>query len=315
MRKMVNRTHIAGVIYEHDLELKVTGPASKAPGTEFINGTLSVATDDEQINIVPVHFSYVTEVTSKGKPNATFGILKDIIDGKYGSVMGAGKENAAKIRIDSAIGLNEFYTDRNGQEELVSVKRNEGGFVHIVPALDEAEKDRNTFEVDIVITGVKRIEADEERGTPEKCIVKGAIFDFKNALLPVDFSVVNPGAMSYFEGLDATSKTPVFTKIKGRQVSETVVKTITEESAFGEASVREVKNTRKDFVITWAAKETYVWDDEDSITAIEFADAIAQRNVYLAAEKKRSDEWKAQQKAAPKAKSASAPAAAGGYDF
>ena len=311
MKTMINRTHIEGLLYEHALELRTSGPNSKNPGTEFIMGTVSIATDDAQINIVPVHFTYVTATTAKGSANATFGVLKDIIDGKLATIM-SGSDNAAKLRIDSAIGLNEFYADRNGKEELVSAKRNEGGFVHTCAQLAEDEKTRNTFEVDMVITNVKRIEADEEKKTPEKCIVKGAIFDFRKSLMPIELSVLNENAMAYFEGLEASSKNPVFTKVKGRQVSETVTRTITEESAFGEASVREVKSSRKDFVITWAQKEPYVWDDEETITAAEMTDAMSARQTYLATVKQRQDEYKASKGAGS---AANKPAAEGGYDF
>ena len=290
---MINKTHIEGLLYEHALELKVSGPNSKTPGTQFITGTVSIATDDACINVIPVHFTYVTAVTAKGGSNATFVVLKNIIDGVVGSVMKDGKDRAGKLRIDSALGLNEFYTDRNGKEELVSAKRNEGGFVHVVDTLVDDEKSRNTFECDMIITGAIRQDANPERQIPEKVIVKGAIFDFRKALLPVEFSAVNAGAMNYFEGLGATSKEPVFTKVWGRQVSETVVRTITEESAFGDASVREVKNTRRDFVITGAAKDTYAWDDESTITVKELNDAIAARETYLATVKQRQDEYKA----------------------
>ena len=296
---MINKTHIEGLVYEHTLELKTSGPNSKNPGTEYITGTVSVATDDACLNVVSVHFTYVTATTGKGNANATFAALKGIIDGTTRSVMKDGKDSAAKIRIDSAIGLNEFYTDRSGKEELVSAKRNEGGFVHVVDALTSDEKDRNTFECDIIITGAVRHEADTEKQIPEKVVVKGAIFDFRKSLMPVEFSATNTNAMNYFEGLGATSKEPVFTKVWGRQVSETVVKTITEESAFGEASVREVKNTRRDFVITGAAKEPYVWDDESTITINELNEAISARETYLATLKQRNDEYKASKNTTP----------------
>ena len=311
---MINKTYIEGLLYEHALELKTSGPNSKTPGTQFITGTISIATDDACVNIVPVHFTYVTATTSKGNTNATFTTLKNIIDGVMGTIMKDGKDKAGKLRIDSALGLNEFYTDRNGKEELVSAKRNEGGFVHVVDALNSDEKSRNTFECDMLITGAVRQEADVEKQIPEKVIVKGAIFDFRKALLPVEFSATNANAMNYFEGLGATSKEPVFTKVWGRQISETIVKTITEESAFGDASVREVKNTRRDFVITGAAKEPYVWDDESTITVKELNEAIAARETYLATVKQRQDEYKASKGQNAGATSVITPAA-GAFNF
>lgn len=310
-KTMINQTHIEGILYEHDLTLKESGETSKNPGTKFISGTISIATDDAMTNIVPVHFTYVTATFGSGKPNDTFTTLSNIINGTFGSYMKDGADKAVKLRVDSALGLNEFYTDRNGKEELVSAKRNEGGFVHKVDALDEDEKVRNTFKADMIITSVKHVDADDEKNLPEKCIVKGAIFDFRKSLLPIEFSATNPNAMRYFENLDASQKNPVFTCVWGRQVSEVVVRQIVTESAFGEDEVREVKNTRRDFVITGAAKEPYVWDDESSITAAELNEAIQKREVDLAAMKKRQDEYKASRNAAPKA----AAPAQGGFNF
>lgn len=311
MKAMINKTHIEGFLYEHDLELKTSGPNSKNPGTEFISGTVSIATDDAGVNVVPVHFTYVTATTAKGNANATFTTLKNIIDGVIGTQMKDGKDKAGKLRIDSALGLNEFYSDRNGKEELVSAKRNEGGFVHTCDVLNEDEKTRNTFECDMLITNCRRIEADPEKNIAEKVIVKGAIFDFRKSLLPIEFTALNPNAMNYFEDLGASQSNPVFTKVWGRQVSETVVKKTVEESAFGEAAVKETKSTRRDFVITGASKEPYVWDDESTMTAAELQEAIANREVYLAGVKQRQDEYKASKGQAP----ANAAPAAGAFNF
>lgn len=288
MKKTINETYIEGYLFEHDLKKKISGKDSKNPGTVYITGTIGIATDEELLNVVPVHFSYVTEVTKQGSKNATFEILNSIIENKLSTVMQVGKESAGKVKVNSAIGLNEFYDNSN---RLVSVKRNEGGFVHQISALNEDEKMRNTFKCDVVITNTKFVEPDEEKQTEGKLIVKGAIFDFKKAILPVEFSVTNSNAIDYFESLEASSSKPVFTKIWGRQISEVVVKKFVEESAFGEDSVREVKSSKKDFVITGASKEPYIWDSEDTITKVEFATCVEEREVYLATLKKRKEEY------------------------
>ena len=294
MKKMINSTRIAGRLYQHDLVLKVSGEKSKSPGTQFIAGTVDIATNDSCTNIVSVHFSYVTETNKNGKTNDTFTVLKNIINGGYKSVMGHGKGNADLFRIDSSIALNEFYSDRDGKEELVSVKRNEGGFIHHVTNLDEdPEEKRNTFVCDMVINKVTVKEADLDKNLPEKAIISGVIFDFRGAIMPVSFSLLDPQGISYFEGLNASDKDPVFTKVWGNQISETIVNSITEESAFGAPQVREVKSTRKDFLVTGCAPSPYVWDDEDSITAQELIDARAARETYLASMKQRQNEFKA----------------------
>ena len=281
-KTMENVTHIEGILYEHNLESKVSGPNSKTPGTPFISGTISIATDDALTNIVQVHFTYVTPTTSKGSANATYTLLQNIIDGLVGTYMKDGADKAAKLRVDSAIGLNEFYSDRNGKSELVSTKRNEGGFVHLTNTLAEDEKVRNTFKCDMVITGVTHIDGDEEKKLPEKVIVKGAIFDFRKALLPVEFSATNPGAMAYYEGLGASNSEPVFTKVWGRQVSETIVREIREESAFGEDIIEETTRSRKQNVITWARPEPYEWDNEATLLGSEVATAMQNRELLLA---------------------------------
>ena len=56
-KTMINQTHIEGVLYEHDLTIKESGENSKNPGTKFISGTISIATDDAMTNIVPIHFT------------------------------------------------------------------------------------------------------------------------------------------------------------------------------------------------------------------------------------------------------------------
>ena len=295
MRKMKNVTHIEGLLYQHSLTLKTTGENSKHPGTQFISGTIDIATDNALTNIVSIHFTYVTATTGKGTANATYNTLNDIINGTLKSIMEHGMDVAAKLRVDSAIGLNEFYSDRSGTEELVSVKRNEGGFVHTSTALADDETTRSTFDCDMLITGARRIEADEEHNIKEHVIVKGYIFDFRNALLPVEFTAYSPGAMNYYEGLEATEKNPVLSWVRGVQISQTVVRKIIEESAFDGPSVREVTSSRREFVITSGAKEPYVWDDESTMTKEELQKGIADREVALATMRQRQAEYRASQ--------------------
>ena len=313
-KTMKNGTHIEGYLYEHSLEKKVTGETSKNPGTEYISGVIRVATDNKVENIVDVHFTYVTPTFGSGKKNGNWDIMNDIIDGKYKTYMEVGDE-AAKLDIDSAIALNEFYSDRNGEEELVSVKRNEGGFIHMKKPgeeLKEKEADRAAFDVDMVITKLRMIDADPEREIKEHAILGGAIFNFRKDLLPVEFVVYNPKAIAYFESLGVSNKNPLFTEVKGTQISSTIVTRKEEEGAFGEASVTEVRSSRREYMVTWAKGTPYAWDDESTITAAELKEAMEKRNVDLAAMKKRQDEYQASRKNANVATSGSA---ADGYDF
>lgn len=293
MKKMINESQIEGFLYEHTLEKKVTGENSKHPGTPFIKGTISIATDADCNNVIKVNYTYVTATTNAGKANQTFSVLEKIIDGDYKTVLSDGKENATMVHVDSAIGLNEFYSDRNGKEELVSTKINNGGFIRIITALNADEKLRNTFKTDMIITAVTQIDADEENNRPAKAIVKGAIFDFRNALLPVEFTALNPKAIDYFVDLGATPQNPIFTKVWGRQVNQTVIRKMIEESAFGDPDIKEVRTTNRDFIITGVMPNAYDWDDEGTILASEVNAATAERETHLATMKADREKYKA----------------------
>lgn len=318
MRKALNKIHVEGRVYDFTIAEKVTGEGSKNPGTAYIGGTIDVATDDACLNVVQVNFTYVTETTAKGNKNATFTALKNIINnGK--TVLKDGKDAATMVKIDSALALNDFYTDRNGEETLVSAKRPNGGFVTIVSAIDPDESKRNTFECDMLINNVTHVDADPERNIEKDFVrIKGAVFDFRNAILPVEFVVKSDGGMKYFESLDASAQNLVFTKVWGKINSETIVRKVEEESAFGEPSVKEYTRTVKEWIVTGTSKPDSVYeigDAENGITVDEIKKAMADREVYLADVKKRADDYKASKAAGTASSVASAPASIGGFNF
>jgi hypothetical protein len=314
-KKLWNREHVEGRVYDHNLAIKtVQNKDSQNFGKEFIGGTLDVATDEDCINVITINFTYVTEKTSKGGVNATFTALKNIIEnGK--TIVAKGKDEATKVKIDTALALNDFYTNRTGEEVLVSAKRNEGGFVTIVSSLCEEDK-RNTFEFDMLINGTRLVEADEERNIPsDYLIVKGAVFNFREAILPVELIVRNPSGIKYFDSLDASQTNMIFTKVWGKINSENIKTYKEEESAFGAAKVTEYEKNVKEWVITGTANEPYeIGDAENGITLEEIKAKVADREVHLAEVKKRQDEYQAS-KVAPSAGSAGVTAAQGGFNF
>ena len=292
MKKQVfNRNHIEGYLYQHKLEKKLSGANAKNPNTTYITGTIDVATNDEMTNIVSVHFTYQTALTSQGKENRTFKTLSGILDGTICSVMGHGKDKAQKVSIDTAMDANEFYSDRNGKEELVSVMRNENGFINLIDALNEDEKVRATFDTDILINKVVHMEADEEKDLKERAIVSGYVMNFRQDFLPVRYTVYNPNAMAYFEDLEASERNPVFTRVRGQQVSTITVTRKEEEGAFGESYVREYQNSHKDYVITWAKKDLYEIGEDADLSKEEIKKGLADRETKLATAKKNREEY------------------------
>lgn len=317
MKKPINKEYVEGRVHSHKLALKtVQNTSSENYGKEFINGSVDIATSEDGMNIVTVKFIYVTPTTSKGGKNETYTVLKQIIDSNA-TVEAVGADKAMMIKIDTSLGLNDFYTSRDGEEKLVSAKENSGGFAHIITSLKEDESKRNFFEVDMLINGTRVVEANEERNIPDDyLIVKGAVFNFRNEILPVEFAVRNPGGMKYFESLDASSTNLVFTKVWGN-INSLVTKTSkTEESAFGEAIVKEYTSSSKEWTITGCASEPYeIGDEKNGITTEEVKKALETRETYLADVKRKADEYKASQQATTAAAPVGTTAASGAFNF
>lgn len=290
MKKCINKVTIEGYLYQHSLAVKtVQNQASENYGKEFINGTIDIATDEAGLNVVPVHFTYVTPTTKTGGVNKTYNILKSIIDGAP-TWIANGKDEALKLKCEPSFALNDFVA-QDGQ--MVSQMIQEGGFISTVSELGP-EETRNTFTLDFLITNVTHVEADEEKNIAEDyCTVRGAGFNFRNALLPMTFKVVNPQGMNYFESLDATNTDPVFIKVWGRIINRTTRVEKVEESAFGDAAVTSYERKVKEWIITGVAKEAYDYGDENILVAEEVTKAMQDRQVLLAEVKRQNEEYKA----------------------
>jgi len=321
MRKAINKEHIEGKVYEHSLEVKtVKREDSENFGKEFIGGTLKIATDKDNTNIVDVYFPYVVEYFAKsGKKNNTYGVLKNIIEsGK--TVMKDGADAATLVKVDTSLNLNDFVSNRNGEETIVAAKRNEGGFVTLASSIDPDENKRTRFEFDILITGYNVVEADEEKNIDEDYgVIKGAVFTFNGRLLPVDLIVRSAGGMKYFESLDASPKNPTFTKVWGVITSKITKTKKIEESAFDDPVVREFTNTHREWLVTGANQPDKVYEIGKDITEDEIKQMIADREVHLADVKKQNEEYQARQKAQggdlPFATDTNATAKEGGFNF
>jgi hypothetical protein len=154
MRKNDNSMNIEGKIYQFDLTEKVTGENSKQPGTHCINGTVDVAIDKDQSNIIQVHYTYVTPTYNSGKTNNTYTALKQIIDsGK--TIMTDGYDAATFVRLNPSYAVNDWYPQ--GQDTVASNPRNEGGFVTLISeasAHPEGDIGRHKFSMDVIINSV-----------------------------------------------------------------------------------------------------------------------------------------------------------------
>ena len=290
----LNREHVEGRVYEHELVIKtVQNNQSENFRKEFISGTIDVATNEnpDEMNIVQVHFTFVTAVTKKGAENKTFTALKKIInEGK--TWVEDGQADATKVRIDTALGLNDFYLEDG---TLVSQKVNEGGFVSIVNSLNEDVAARSTWEADMVIMGITKVEADAEKNIPAPFVrVNGLVFDFRNAALPMEYVAEDPKAIAWFEKQDVSQANPIFTKVWGQLDCKNTIVERTEESAFGEPTVKKYTRKTKKWVLTNLSPNFYDFGDEKVMTFDDLQKASQDRQTYLAGVKKRAEEYKAQ---------------------
>jgi len=299
MKKFNNVEKIEGYVYSigsgfNELQEHVSGENSKNPGTKYIAGDLDIAVDEAGLNVITVHYTYVTETYKNGKPNNTYGVLKKIIDNPDNYWINGGKDNSFKVQCTGvSIGINDFI---GSDEKPVAAMRNEGGFCTFVQKLAE-ENERSTFSVDMLITRVTRIEADPEKNIKKDfCSVGGCIFGYGPKLLPVSLVIRNEAGMNYFEGLEASNSNPVFTKVWGQVVCKTVQYTKTEESAFGEAAVQVYERKNREYEITGTAKVPYDFGDEDVLTTEDVMKMNQDRQVLLAEVKKRYDERQAAKK-------------------
>ena len=274
MKKMINKSHIEGILYESTLEEKVS---NSIDGTKYISGKLSIEVAEDNIITVEI---FENEITKAGKKNQKYDKLQSLIGAN--SIVTTGKDTAVCLKIDSALSLNDWYP----QGELVSTLRNFNGFINFI-SLGEM-KPQATFQADMLITSTMDDMDKDENGdfVPNGALkVKGYIFDFANRIMPVEFLVENEAGVNYFRDLEPNT----FTKVWGKQVTQSETIRKVEESAFGDDKVVEFTNSRRKFVITGTNKEPYMFGEEGILTVQEVQDAIANRNVYLADKKAQSE--------------------------
>ena len=305
MRRNINNETIEGRVYDHNLKLKTVQKQGDNYGKPFIQGELFIATDDEGLNVIPIHYSYVAEKTKAGKANQTFTALKKIVEDEQ-TWLKVGKDNATMVSASTALDVNDFYPDPS-KDELVSTKRNEGGFINFVQTLKPEEKDRATFMADMLIVNITEKEANEEKNIPAYVNVNGYIFNFRNEIKPVSLIVKNPNGMNYFMGLEVSNAEPIYTKVWGKINFKSTVETKTEQSAWGDSeAVSTSTRTHKEWIITGTAPIPYEYGDEKILTADDMNKASQDRELLLAKIKSDAIEYQ-------KNRNISAETASGGF--
>lgn len=278
MKKMVNKSHIEGLLYECALEERVAGENAANPGAKYISGKISVQVDED--NVVSIDI-FESEITKKKTANQKYPTLKTLMAAP--SVTNNTTNMATKVRIDSALSLNDWYRPDG---ELVSSIRNFNGFTHIV---SDKINPSATFEVDMLIvstTDEMQKNTDGDMEPTGSLILNGYIFDYAGKILPVKLLVENKEGVKYFRDLENNT----FTRVWGNMITQTTTTTQVEKSAFGADKVVEYTNTRKKYVVTGVAAEPYDFGDEAVLSVAEVKEALANREIYLADLKTRTEQ-------------------------
>ena len=318
MRKTKNSATIIGRIYDHKLVEKTVQKQGANFGKPFIRGSIDIVTDDEGLNVVTVNYTYESTYYSSGKKNRTYDALKSIIDGQAKKVVDVGFDNATIVKCDTGIEINDFCVENKTTKEIemVSAKRLGGGFLTVIgkdkvpPAINK----RNIFDCDMLITDAQLIVAEED-GAEDYLRIKGTVFNFAGAIIPVEFICRDKNGIKYFESLDASAENPTFTEVWGNVNSQTIVEKKEEESAFGETLVTERTKSVKEYVVVGAKPDTY--EIGEDITTEEFKTKVADREAHLAEVRANFEEYQKSQAEDDLSfgNAGSAPAAAGGFNF
>lgn len=274
--KFINNASVRGYVFSHKLRV---ADSSKNPGERVIFGTLNVATDDNAINVVPVSF-FVNEKWKTGKKNTSYANLSQIIN-ENKTVETVGIANAARVRIDGSVDVNEYY-NRDGQ--LVSGKRVSGSFIHFLNPGEQIETPTlpaTSFETDMLIQSVTEKESQDDESTYVS--LRGFVFNYRGDVEPVTFSVESDSGKDFFLGEDISASNPYFGKVWGRIKTSVVVSKHEEDgsnTAFGAPQVRETNRSYRIWEVVGA--NTNDGMSEETITQEELAKLVAEHQARLA---------------------------------
>lgn len=260
--KNFNNVDLKGRLYNFNLSIMDTEKG------EAISGEIQLEVDSEG-TVVPVRFfGYPTY--NSGKPNKTYSIMSDIMDGDYKTVVDDG-EDADWLAISASIDIG--YFEARNSNELARAQKIRGSFIN--PNKDKAYK--NKWKLDCLITKITDIDADEEKMQDRYVRVSGYLIDSYNGrVMEVQFQARAEAAMNYIVTLDASKEMPYFVSVWGK-ISK-VKRIVTRDNAFGEPEQEEYSSTQ--WVVTGMATSPYDWDEEKTIKQETYEKYVAALQSY-----------------------------------
>lgn len=270
--KSYNNFDAKGRLYNYELTEIDTDKGTAIAGTV----TLSVDEDN-----TPVEMRFFARPTyNSGKPNRTYNVLEDMMAGNLKTVVDDGDE-AEWLGMTGSIDVS-YFAPRDGAkdvDEMVRAQKVRGSFINT----NKKKEYANKWKLDMMITRIQDVEADEEKQTPHIVRVSGyMIDDYNERVMEVSFEARKEAAMNYFIGMmeNVSVDQPHYTSLWGNflRISQSIVR----KNAFGEDDVQEIDRVR--WHITGMNPDAYAFPDDSTMTAEQYADFRQALNDHIKAQ-------------------------------
>lgn len=246
--KDYNKIEMKGRLYNHKLEVKDTDKG------EAIAGDVILEVDENGTQAVGRFFAYPTY--NNGKTNRTYGMLEDIMTGNTKNIVDDG-DDADWLAFTGSVDIS-YFVPREGAKDIDELNRSQkirGQFINA----NRNKEYKNHWKCDLLVTKVRDVEADPERGTPHFAEVTGYIVDsYNERVVQARFNAYSDAAINFILNIPASYDAPHFVSVAGgllRTATKVVVK-----SAFGDDEVNET--IRTNWSLTFMALEPYAFGDE-----------------------------------------------------
>lgn len=256
--KTYNAIDMKGRLYNFNLEVKDFDKG------EAITGTVTLEVDDKGTTVEISVFARPT--FNNGKKNNTYTVLDDMMAGNYRTVVDNG-DDADWLSMTGNIDISYYPAKNGGGDEEFGLSRGmrlRGGFINP----NKKHEYKNRWTVDMLITQVNEVEADEEKNLPRMARVNGYIVDDYNGRLnEISFQARKAGAIDYLLGLPVSFDQPYYVSIWGEQ--QVTKRVVVKKNAFGDGDeVKEFDN--KSWAVTGMSTEPYEFGDKSAMTVEEY---------------------------------------------
>lgn len=264
MKQATNVLNVAGILNEIDLqERQDRNGRDYISGKVFflVNQTFGGKEEHEELEVTV--FAY--KKTSKGGDNPAYKSAKDLMENGISVAASGSASTADAYRIGGGRITSNSFTTTDGRN--VTYYPMQASFFNKINGDYTPDA---SFETEIYITNMKD-ETDREGIPTGRLILNGAIVGFNDRIDVVPFVVEDAKAVAHIRDNWNVGDT---VRIYGKARSTVeIVRRASNEDVFGEAPVREYKNTRKEYVITSGSSSPY--DFEMAYPAEEINRAMA----------------------------------------